>query len=128
MALVKGELEGGSDVLVRIHSECVLGDVFHSRGCRCGEQLKAAMRMIEAQGRGVLLYLSRDGRAGGLRDVLGAGDVSPGAAGDLRNYDLGAQMLLDLGLSSIRVLTGDPRTVAAMEGFGLSVTERLDID
>jgi 3,4-dihydroxy 2-butanone 4-phosphate synthase/GTP cyclohydrolase II len=128
MALVKGELDGASDVLVRIHPECLVGDVFHSRRCQCGEQLNTAMSMIEEEGRGVLLYLSREGRSGGLHDVLGAAEPeSPDPAADLRNYDLGAQILLDLGLSSIRVLTNDPRKVVAVEGFGLSVSERLPL-
>src|ERR671932_291343 len=114
VALVKGDVEGLDDVLVRVHSECLTGDVFHSLRCDCGEQLESALAMIETEGRGVLLYLSQEGRGIGL-------------PADLRDYGIGAQILVDLGLTSIRILTNNPKKIRGLEGYGLSVTAQIPI-
>jgi 3,4-dihydroxy 2-butanone 4-phosphate synthase / GTP cyclohydrolase II len=139
VALVKGELDGREDVLVRMHSECLTGDVFHSRRCDCGEQLDAAMRIISEEGAGVIVYLRQEGRGIGLVHKLKAYALQDGgldtvqaneALGlrpDLRDYGIGAQILLDLGLSSIRILTNNPKKIVGLEGYGLSVTHQVPV-
>jgi len=112
IALVFGDVAGQRDVLVRMHSKCLTGDVFGSGRCDCGWQLHSAMRMIAAEGRGAIVYLDQEGRG-----------VKP----DLRNYGIGAQILLDLGLSAIRVLTNNPMKLIGLEGYGLDIVERLPI-
>jgi 3,4-dihydroxy 2-butanone 4-phosphate synthase/GTP cyclohydrolase II len=140
VALVKGDVAGEPDVLVRVHSECLTGDVFHSLRCDCGDQLEAALGMIEAEGQGVLLYLSQEGRGIGLLNKLKAyklqeqgldtvdANLQLGLPADLRDYGIGAQILVDLGLSSIRLLTNNPKKISGLAGYGLSVTDQLPIE
>jgi 3,4-dihydroxy 2-butanone 4-phosphate synthase / GTP cyclohydrolase II len=140
VALVKGDVAGRADVLVRVHSECLTGDVFHSLRCDCGEQLSSALAMIEHEGEGVLLYLAQEGRGIGLLNKLKAYKLQEsgldtvqanerlGFPADLRDYGIGAQILADLGLSSIRILTNNPKKIRGLEGYGLSVTEQIPIE
>ena len=140
VALVKGDVAGQPDVLVRVHSECLTGDVFHSLRCDCGEQLESALVMIEREGRGVLLYLAQEGRGIGLLNKLRAyrlqedgldtvdANLRLGLPADLRDYGIGAQILSDLGLSSIRILTNNPKKIRGLEGYGLSVTAQVRIE
>jgi 3,4-dihydroxy 2-butanone 4-phosphate synthase/GTP cyclohydrolase II len=123
IAMVKGEVADAEDVLVRVHSECLTGDVFHSQRCDCGQQLETALRRIEAEGLGVLLYLAQEG---GL-DTVDA-NLELGLPADLRDYGIGAQILVDLGLSSIRLLTNNPKKIVGLEGYGLRVTDQLPIE
>jgi 3,4-dihydroxy 2-butanone 4-phosphate synthase / GTP cyclohydrolase II len=140
VALVKGDVSGHEDVLVRVHSECLTGDVFHSLRCDCGEQLASALSMIEREGEGVLLYLSQEGRGIGLLNKLRAYRLQEdgldtveanerlGLPADLRDYGIGAQILADLGLSSIRILTNNPKKIRGLEGYGLSVSAQIPIE
>ena len=139
-ALVKGVIDGVDDVLVRVHSECLTGDVFHSLRCDCGQQLEDALLRIEQEGRGVLLYLSQEGRGIGLLNKLRAyrlqeegldtvdANLRLGLPADLRDYGIGAQILVDLGLSSIRLLTNNPKKIVGLEGYGLHVTDQVPIE
>jgi len=125
VAMVKGEVEGAGEVMVRVHSECLTGDVFHTARCDCGAQLEATLAMIEREGRGVLLYLSREGRElDALRD--GANERHADQP-DLRDCGIGAQILTDLGLSTIRIVTNNPKKIVGLEGYGLTVTEELPV-
>ena len=139
VAIVYGEIGDGSDTLVRMHSKCLTGDVFHSMRCDCGWQLETAMQMIQSEGRGVIVYLDQEGRGIGLLNKLKAYELQDGGADtveanerlgfapDLRNYGIGAQILLDLGLTSIRPITNNPRKMVGLEGYGLRVDERVSI-
>ncbi len=139
VALVHGDVHDGESVLVRMHSRCLTGDVFHSLRCDCGWQLHTAMEMIEAEGRGVVVYLDQEGRGIGLLNKLKAYELQDSGADtveanerlgfkpDLRNYGIGAQILLDLGLKSIRPLTNNPRKLVGLEGYGLRFDERVAI-
>ncbi|HEY1716655.1 MAG TPA: bifunctional 3,4-dihydroxy-2-butanone-4-phosphate synthase/GTP cyclohydrolase II [Solirubrobacteraceae bacterium] len=140
VALVKGDVAGKEDVLVRVHSECLTGDVFHSLRCDCGEQLESALAMIEGEGSGVLLYLSQEGRGIGLLNKLKAyklqeegldtvdANLRLGLPADLRDYGIGAQILVDLGLTSIRILTNNPKKISGLAGYGLSVADQIPIE
>ena len=140
VALVKGDVTSGDAVLVRMHSKCMTGDVFHSQRCDCGWQLDTAMAMIERVGRGVIVYLDQEGRGIGLLNKLKAYELQDRGADtveaneqlgfkpDLRNYGIGAQILLDLGLKSIRPITNNPRKLVGLEGYGLHIEERVPIE
>ena len=140
VALVKGDVKGQENVLVRVHSECLTGDVFGSRRCDCGSQLHRAMEMIEAEGVGVIVYMRQEGRGIGLRNKVCAYQLQDqgldtveanehlGFKDDLRDYGIGAQILCDLGLTSVRLMTNNPKKVVGLSGYGLTIVEQIPIE
>jgi 3,4-dihydroxy 2-butanone 4-phosphate synthase/GTP cyclohydrolase II len=140
VALVRGEVEGAENVLVRVHSECLTGDVFHSLRCDCGEQLEQALARIGGEERGVLLYMAQEGRGIGLLNKLRAyelqengldtveANVELGFPPDMRDYGIGNQILAELGLTTIRLLTNNPKKILGLEGFGLRVVDQVPIE
>jgi 3,4-dihydroxy 2-butanone 4-phosphate synthase / GTP cyclohydrolase II len=140
VALVRGDVDGAENVLVRVHSECLTGDVFHSLRCDCGEQLEQALGQIAAEERGVLLYMAQEGRGIGLLNKLRAYELQEngfdtvdanlelGFQPDMRDYGIGNQILADLGLTTIRILTNNPKKITGIEGFGLEVVEQVPIE
>jgi 3,4-dihydroxy 2-butanone 4-phosphate synthase/GTP cyclohydrolase II len=141
IALIKGEIDSAKPILVRVHSECMTGDIFGSQRCDCGDQLHKAMEMIDREGCGVILYLRQEGRGIGLVNKLKAYELQRtcgldtleanrklGFAGDLRDYGLGAQILSHLGVRKMRLLTNNPKKMVGLEGYGLSIVEQIPIE
>jgi 3,4-dihydroxy 2-butanone 4-phosphate synthase/GTP cyclohydrolase II len=140
VAIVKGDVTSGEPTLVRVHSQCLTGDIFGSMRCDCGDQLRAALRLIEQDGRGVVLYMRQEGRGIGLTNKIKAYNLQDqgkdtveanealGFKPDLRHYGVGAQILYDLGIRKIRLMTNNPKKIVGLSGYGLEVVERIKLE